>query len=202
MPTVSVIDCGIGNLRSIKTGLEKVGANVLITHNVKEINESDAVVLPGVGAFAPAIKNLRPLADPLKKIVNAGKFLFGICLGLQLLFTRSSEGGSHAGLDFISGHVIKIPNTVKIPHIGWNLVEVERYHPLLESIANPFYAYFVHSYFPQPLEQNISIATTFYGISFSSMMAKQNLLATQFHPEKSGINGLKILKNFIEMLKR
>ena len=202
MPQVSVVNYGVGNLRSVKRGLEKSGAKILITHNPKDLSESDAIVLPGVGAFAAAVKNLAPLSGVVKQSVENGKPLFGICLGLQLLFTRSSEGGSTDGLDLISGDIIKLPDSVKNPQMGWNTVDIVQSHPLLEGVQNHSYAYFVHTYVPQPSEQKVIVATTEYGVRFPSVIAKQNLFATQFHPEKSGKTGLTILKNFVRIVKR
>jgi len=197
-----VVNYGVGNLRSVKRGLEKSGAKVLITHNPKDLSESDAIVLPGVGAFAAAVKNLAPLSGVVTQSVEDGKSLFGICLGLQLLFTRSSEGGSTDGLNLISGNIVKLPDGVKIPQMGWNTVDMVQSHPLLEGVQNPSYVYFVHAYVPQPSEQKVIVATTEYGVRFPSVIAKQNLLATQFHPEKSGKTGLTILENFVKIVKR
>ena len=197
-----MVNYGVGNLRSVKRGLEKSGANVMITHNPKDLSESDAIVLPGVGAFAAAVKNLAPLSGVLTQSVEDGKSLFGICLGLQLLFTRSSEGGSTDGLNLISGDIVKLPDGVKIPQMGWNTVDMVQAHPLLEGVQNPSYVYFVHAYVPQPSEQKVIVATTEYGVRFPSVIAKQNLLATQFHPEKSGKTGLTILENFVKIVKR
>jgi glutamine amidotransferase len=202
LPQVSIVNYGVGNLRSVKRGLEKSGAKVLITHNPKDLNKSDAIVLPGVGAFAAAVKNIAPLSDVVTQLVDDRKPLFGICLGLQLLFTRSSENGSTDGLDLISGDIVKLPNSVKIPQMGWNAVDIVRSHPLLEGVQNRSYVYFVHTYVPQPSERNVIVATTEYGVKFPSVIAKQNLFATQFHPEKSGKTGLTILKNFVKIAKR
>ena len=202
MPQVSIVNYGVGNLRSVKRGLEKSGAKVLITRNPKDLSESDAIVLPGVGAFAAAFKNLAPLSGVVKQSLEDGKPIFGICLGLQLLFTRSSEGGSTDGLDLISGDIVKLPDIVKIPQMGWNTVDIVQSHPLLEGVQNNSYAYFVHTYVPQPSEQKVIVATTEYGVRFPSVIAKQNLFATQFHPEKSGKTGLTILKNFVKIVKR
>ena len=203
MPRVSVVNYGVGNLKSVKKGLEKSGAKVLITDNSKEIAESDAVVLPGVGAFAPAVKNMAPLSDVLKESVKDGKPLFGICLGLQLLFTTSSEGGSPtSGLDFISGGIIKLPENVKTPQMGWNTVDIVKSHPMLEGVPNRSYVYFVHTYVPKPSEPDVILATTEYGVKFPSIIGKRNFFATQFHPEKSSKTGLTILENFVNTLKR
>jgi len=196
------VNYGVGNLRSVKKGIEKSGAKVLVTRNPKNLIESDAIVLPGVGAFAEAVKNLSPLSGVVTQSVEDGKPLFGICLGLQLLFTRSYEGGPTDGLNLISGDIVKLPDGVKIPQMGWNTIEIVRPHPLLEDVRNDSYFYFVHSYFAQPLEQDAIVATTEYGAKFPSVVAKQNLFATQFHPEKSGKTGLVILRNFVKIVKR
>jgi glutamine amidotransferase len=199
---VAVVNYGVGNLRSIIKGLEKSGANVEITHSPKDLRSSDAIVLPGVGAFAPAVRNLAPITDVVKEAMRNGKPILGVCLGLQLLFTRSSEGESIPGLDFISGDIIKLPENLKIPQMGWNTINILQSHPLLEGVKDNSYVYFVHSYYPQPSDPDVIVATTKYGIRFPSMVAKQNLFATQFHPEKSSKTGLTILKNFIRIVKR
>jgi glutamine amidotransferase len=199
---VSVVNYGVGNLRSIKKGLEKSGAKVLITRNPKDLSQSDAIVFPGVGAFAEAVKNVVPISDVLLQAAENGKPFFGICLGLQLLFTRSSEGGSNNGLDLISGDIVKLPDSVKNPHMGWNTIDLVKSHPLLEGIQNHSYVYFVHTYVPQPSEHTAVVATTEYGVKFPSIIAEQNLFATQFHPEKSSKTGLTILKNFTKTVKR
>ncbi|UCC57699.1 MAG: imidazole glycerol phosphate synthase subunit HisH [Candidatus Bathyarchaeum sp.] len=199
---MAVVDYGVGNLRSIRRGLERSGAQVHITHNPNDLRKSDAIVLPGVGAFAPAVKNLVPVTDVLKEALEYGKPILGVCLGLQLLFTRSNEGGSIRGLDFISGEIIKLPENVKIPQMGWNTIDIVQSHPLLEGVKDNSYFYFVHSYYPHPSDPEVIVATTEYGVNFPSMVAKQNLFATQFHPEKSSKTGLIILKNFVRIVKR
>ena len=202
MPLISVINYGVGNLRSVKKGLERTGAKVRIACNLRDIHEADAIVLPGVGAFSVAINNLNSLSYVLRQFIEEGKQLLGICLGLQLLFTKSSEGGSIDGLNLISGDIVKLPERVKIPQIGWNTVKFVKPHPLLEGIKDNSYFYFAHSYIPQPLEKEVIIATTEYGMRFPSVVAKQNVFATQFHPEKSSKTGLTILKNFVKETRR
>jgi glutamine amidotransferase len=196
------VNYGVGNLRSIRKGLEKSGAAVKITHSPDDLLGSDAVVLPGVGAFAPAVKNMAPIADVVAEAMTDGKPILGVCLGLQLLFTQSSEGGSVKGLDFISGDIVKLPDTVKTPQMGWNTLKIEQAHPLLEGVKDGSYVYFVHSYYPQPTDSGVVVATTEYGVRFASMVAKKNLFATQFHPEKSSKTGLTMLKNFVRIVKR
>ena len=193
---------GVGNLRSIRRGLEKSGAAVKITHSPTDLLSSDAIVLPGVGAFAPAVKNMAPIADVVVEAMKNGKTILGVCLGLQLLFTESSEGGSVKGLDFISGEIVKLPDTMKTPQMGWNTLNIEQSHPLLDGVKDGSYVYFVHSYYPKPIDSGVVLATTEYGVRFASMIAKKNMLATQFHPEKSSKTGLTILKNFVRIVKR
>ena len=193
---------GVGNLRSIRKGLEKSGAQVKITHNPTELIASDAIVLPGVGAFAPAVKKMAPIADVVAEAMDSGKPIFGVCLGLQLLFTQSSEGGTIEGLDFISGNVVKLPDTVKTPQMGWNTIDFAKEHPLLDGVKDHSYVYFVHSFYPQPTDPDTVVTTTQYGVKFASMVARKNLFATQFHPEKSSKTGLTMLKNFVKIVKR
>ena len=193
---------GVGNLRSIRKGLEKSGAQVKITHNPTELIASDAIVLPGVGAFAPAVKKMAPIADVVAEAMDSGKPIFGVCLGLQLLFTQSSEGGTIKGLDFISGNVVKLPDTVKTPQMGWNTIDFAKEHPLLDGVKDHSYVYFVHSFYPQPTDPDTVVTTTQYGVKFASMVARKNLFATQFHPEKSSKTGLTMLKNFVKIVKR
>ena len=197
-----MVNYGVGNLRSIRKGLEKSGATVRITHSPEDLIKADSIVLPGVGAFAPAVKNMIPITDIVTEAAKTGKPIFGICLGLQLLFTRSNEGGSINGLDFIAGEVVKLPESVKTPQMGWNTIDFTKSHPLLDGVKDNSYVYFVHSYYPQPKNSDVIVATTEYGVRFASMVAKQNLYATQFHPEKSSKTGLTILKNFVNIVKR
>jgi glutamine amidotransferase len=199
---VAVVNYGVGNLRSIRRGLEKSGADVKITHSPKDLLNSDGIVLPGVGAFAPAVQNMAPIADVVSEAMKNGKLILGVCLGLQLLFTRSSEGGSVKGLDFISGDIVKLPDAVKTPQMGWNTLNIEQSHPMLDGVKDGSYVYFVHSYYPKPIDSDVVVATTEYGVRFASMVAKKNLLATQFHPEKSSKTGLMMLKNFVRIVKR
>jgi glutamine amidotransferase len=199
---VTVVNYGVGNLRSIRRGLEKSGADVKITHSPTDLLSSDAIVLPGVGAFAPAVQNMTPIADVVAEAMKNGKPILGVCLGLQLLFTRSSEGGSVKGLDFISGDIVKLPDAVKTPQMGWNTLNIEQSHTMLDGVKDGSYVYFVHSYYPKPIDSDVVVATTEYGVRFASMVAKKNLLATQFHPEKSSKTGLMMLKNFVRIVKR
>ncbi|PMB75117.1 MAG: imidazole glycerol phosphate synthase subunit HisH [Candidatus Bathyarchaeota archaeon] len=198
----AIVNYGVGNLRNVKRGFENLGVNASITNDQKEILESDAIIFPGVGAFAEAMKNLSPIKNELKETITAGKPVFGICLGLQLLFTKSHEGGVSYGLGLVKGEITKILANVKLPHIGWNTIEIARKNPIVEGIPNNSFMYFVHTYIPKPTQEEVTVAETEYGTRFPSIIAKKNVFATQFHPEKSGKTGLKILENFVKIVKR
>jgi glutamine amidotransferase len=194
----------MGNLRSVQKGFEAVGVEAIVTSDSKKILSARSVVLPGVGAFKACMDNLEKfdLIDTVKKSVQSGKPFLGICLGLQLLFSQAEEFGSVSGLDILKGKVVGFkdaPNSVdplKIPHMGWNNVEVKPSHPLFDSVPNQSYFYFVHSYYVLP-EDNATIATTTnYGVDFVSGIHFENIHAFQFHPEKSQQLGLTVLKNF------
>ena len=201
MPKVAIIDYGLGNLRSIQRGLETVGANVIITHLEGEIGGADAFVLPGVGAFEDAVNNLRPLSQVVLDQIKSGKPLLGVCLGLQLLFTESAEGGVQRGLDVFKGKVVRLPS-LKIPHIGWNTLKILKPDSLLfKGVPDNSFVYFVHSYYADVEDSDDAVTTTEYGINFPSTVSRGHVFATQFHPEKSGYVGLRILKNFINYVK-
>jgi glutamine amidotransferase len=203
MQKIAIIDYGLGNLRSIRKGLEKAGAEAYITHQEEDIRKADALVLPGVGAFKEAIKNLKPLSQVVCEQIELGKPLLGVCLGLQLLFTVSTEGGLHRGLDIFRGKVVKLPSNVRVPHMGWNTLKiVKSENPIVEGLPNNSYAYFVHSYYGDAEEKNDIITETTYGIDFPSILSKGNVFATQFHPERSATTGLQILKNFVNYVKK
>jgi len=198
----AIIDYGLGNLRSIKRGLEEVGSKATVTHEKEEVINSDAIILPGVGAFEEASKNLRPLSEVILDQVQKGKALLGICLGLQVLFTTSTEGGLHRGLDVFRGEVVKLPSNVKVPHMGWNTLRiVKKDTPLFNGISDGAYVYFVHSYYGDVKNTDEVISTTYYGTEFPSVLSKDQIFATQFHPERSGKTGLQMLKNFVEYVK-
>ncbi len=205
MVRVVVFDYAVGNLRSIKNGLERSGAEVLITSEIAEIKKADAIVFPGVGAFPEAAKWLSSTADPIKSFIASGGALLGICLGMQLLLTMSTEGGLYKGLDYFKGLVVRLPSNVKIPHIGWNTIKIRDYGcPLLEDISDGSLLYFVHSYYAKMSDVEVGSidAETLYGVVFPSVISKGSVFATQFHPERSGEIGLKILKNFIQYIRR
>ncbi len=203
---VAVIDYGMGNLRSVAKGLEKVGAAVRVTSSPEEIRSAQKIVLPGVGAFADAVAELkrRNLFDFLREEILSGKPFLGLCLGLQLLFTESFEDGVHSGFDVLKGKVVRFDfdgyaSPLKVPHMGWNQVRKRILTPLLERIPDGTYFYFVHSYYSIPGEEEVIAATTHYGFDFTSIVQKGNLFGTQFHPEKSQARGLKVLENFLRL---
>ena len=195
---IAIIDYGMGNLRSVQKALEKVGAKTLITQNPAEIKSADKVILPGVGAMRPAMEKLDSLGliDAIKDTINSGKPFLGICLGLQLLFDESDEGGKVKGLGILPGKVIRF-NDLKVPHMGWNQINIANPPcPLFNGIENSGYVYFCHSYYVAPADPSVTATTTRYGRDFASSVARKNLFGVQFHPEKSQDIGLKILKNF------
>jgi len=198
----------MGNLRSVQNAFTAVGYKTVITDNPNLIKEADAIVLPGVGAFRDAIKLLKDkkIDKELIDAIKAGKPFLGICLGMQLLFGFSEEGGLFKGLNIISGRVKRFPHSVKCPHLGWNKVKfIHNYNrninPIFEGILDESYFYFVHSYYCEVDNQKIIYSTTDYGSAFPSSIWKDNLFGVQFHPEKSSTSGLKILKNFGELSK-
>ena len=197
---IGIIDYKLNNLRSVQKAFEKVGASAFISSDAGELSKADKLVLPGVGAFGAAMENIAALGfQPLiRRHVDAGKPLIGICLGMQLLFSRSFELGVHEGLNLIEGDVRLFPKTVKIPHIGWNQVELQGRSALMKSVEDKSFVYFVHSYYAESKEA-VTIATTTYGFSFTSVVQKGNVFGIQFHPEKSQVAGLQMLKNFSEM---
>lgn len=197
---IYVANTGVGNLYSLLVALKRLGCEVSISLSQKDINEADGVILPGVGSFDSALKRLEGVKQKLIEKVYSGTPLLGICLGYQLLFEASEEGSSR-GLSIFKGNVVRLPSTVKVPHIGWNTLENIRPSPITEDIKNGSYVYFLHSYYPQPTEQ-ITIAETYYGVWFPSIAGKNNIYGVQFHPERSGQVGLKILSNFLRVVKR
>ncbi len=201
---IVIIDYGMGNLRNVQKGFERVGLETKITRSKKEIKWASAIVLPGVGAFKDCMGNLERygLIEPLLQSIEKGKPYLGVCLGFQILFSESEEFGFQKGLDVIKGKVVKfLPNPDhKVPHMGWNTVEIEREAPMLQGIKSGDFLYFIHSYYVIPDEtQWISTFTT-YGKRFVSSIWKENIFATQFHPEKSQKKGLKILENFAKSI--
>lgn len=198
--TITLIDYGIGNLRSVQKALEHAGATVHLTADADAIASARKLLLPGVGAFGAGIDALqqRGLIDPILKSARAGVPFLGICLGMQLLFEDSDELGSHRGLGLIPGNVrrLDLPD-LPVPHMGWNQIEHDGSHPLLQDVPAGAHAYFVHSYYCRPQCDDATIGATTYGLPFASVVAHGNIFGFQFHPEKSQHVGLQMLKNFI-----
>lgn len=200
---ITIIDYGMGNLRSVQKAFEKIGAEATITSNPKEIAQATKLLLPGVGAFRDGIRCLKEqsLVEPILEHVNSGKPFMGICLGLQLLFDISYEDGEYEGLGIIPGKVVRLEDQpeLKIPHIGWNEIETTAAHPILAGIPSHEHFYFVHSYYVAPENESDILAYTEHGCRFASIVARDNIFASQFHPEKSQSAGLKLLQNFASL---
>ncbi len=195
---IAVADYGAGNLYSIGMGLRRRGLEVQVTDDPRVLDDAAALVVPGDGAFGPAMARLRDsgFADRIAAYVRSGRPFLGVCLGMQLLFEESAEGGSHQGLGVLPGRVVRLPETVKVPHMGWNQLRVDRPSPLLDGVPPGAYVYFVHSYYCAPSDPALVAATAFYGADIAAVVGRDNVWATQFHPEKSGEIGERILNNF------
>jgi glutamine amidotransferase len=198
---VAIIDCGVGNLFSITCALQKTGLEASIVTSSKNLKNADAIVLPGVGNFKAGSQNIQTKKKAILELVEGGVPLFGICLGMQLLF-ESSEESLGKGLGLLKGKVVRLPLTVKTPHMGWNTLDVVRPNELLNGVREDDYFYFVHSYYGKPSDRNVVAAETDYGLKFASVVSYDNVWATQFHPEKSGRSGEIILRNFAGILKK
>lgn len=201
---IAIVDYGMGNLRSVEKGFLKVGVNAKVVSEPKAVDDAQAVVLPGVGAFKDCMRNLEEmsLTESVVRSIQKGKPYLGICLGLQVLFTESEEFGVCKGLDVLKGKVVRFQSTLKVPHMGWNTVKIHRRPPIFDGIQDEAFFYFVHSFYVVPDDNDVVAATTDYGITFTSMVWKENIFATQFHPEKSQEIGLKVLKNFGDFVKK
>ncbi len=201
--TVTVIDYGVGNLRSVTKALEFLGCQVTLTSDPEIVARADKLVLPGVGAFGAGMANLQRLSlvEAIRDAIRRGTPLLGICLGLQLLFDESEEMGHYDGLKLVRGKVIRFPdqNDIRIPHMGWNALQIHKPEPLFKGVADGAMVYFVHSYFPVPDNPSVIAATTEHGVEFVSAIAIDNIFGTQFHPEKSSKVGLQILQNFVTL---
>lgn len=197
----AIIDYGAGNLMSVKKALDYIGAKSIVTSDPAEIEKADSVILPGVGAFGDAMTSMRSrgLDGAVKKAALSGKPFFGICLGLQLLFAESDESPDASGLGLLNGNISLIPGNdgLKVPHIGWNSIEIRENSRLFSGIESGSYFYFVHSYYLNGADESDVAATTEYGVKIECAIERGNMFATQFHPEKSGSAGLQVLKNFI-----
>jgi glutamine amidotransferase len=205
---ITIIDYGMGNLRSVQKGFERLGFDARVTADPGDVERAGKLVLPGVGAFRDCMENLRSggFVEPIKQHIESGRPFLGICLGLQLLFTESEEFGRHQGLGIIPGRVVRFPaemrqggEGLKVPHMGWNQITVRRQAPIFKGVADGSSVYFVHSYYVVPEDEGVVATVTDYGISFCSSIWRENVMATQFHPEKSQQVGLTMLKNFGDM---
>lgn len=198
---ISIIDYGVGNLESVHKALDKLGFESIITNNVEEINNSKAIILPGVGAFNDAMENLKKsnLIQCIRKNVDEGKALLGICLGMQLLYEKSFEDGEWEGLGLLKGEIVKFDTDVKIPHMGWNELKVNKNDDILKYIKEEDYVYFVHSYYAKSDFSEV-IAYANYGVKVPAVVSSKNVYGMQFHPEKSGDTGMNLLKAFGEMI--
>lgn len=196
---ITIIDYKSGNIRSISNGFRKLNCDVEVTNDVEKIADANHLVLPGVGAFGEAMNNIEPFKDVIYEHVQEDKPFLGICLGQQLLMSDSEETPGVKGLDLFKGSVKYLPvDNLKIPHMGWNRLKVTNDSPILDGIDSKYF-YFVHSYHTVPEDQDIIAGTTDYGMDIVAALSRNNLFSTQFHPEKSGRDGLKILKNFINL---
>jgi glutamine amidotransferase len=201
MPELVILDYGVGNLFSLKNALEEVGLTVRINESINQSNKIDAIALPGVGHFTAAARKLESINQSITNIVDNGTPLLGICLGLQLLFQESDEGPGR-GLGIFRGKNVRLSESLKVPHMGWNTLKIVKQNEILKDVVDNSFVYFVHSLYPIPVEKEIVATQTEYGETFTSMVAYKNVFGTQFHPEKSGPIGLKILSNFAKIVKR
>jgi len=199
--TIAIVDYGAGNLRSVANAVRKLGYTPRISGDPSEVVAAEAVILPGVGAAADTMNSLEKLGmtDAIRQLLEQRRPLFAICVGLQVLFSATEEGGWHQCLGVIPGIVRRLPSGLKIPHIGWNQVKQRLSHPVFEGIPDEANFYFVHSFYAEPEDKSIVAGTTNYGVPICSMVIKDNLIATQFHPEKSGELGLRMYGNFLRM---
>ncbi len=195
---ITIIDYKSGNLKSISNGFKKIGCEVEITNNIEKIANSDYLVLPGVGAFGSAMENLKEFKKVIHEHIKCDKPFLGICLGQQVLMDSSEEGPNIDGLKLFKGEVKYLPEGLKIPHMGWNKLNVVKKCPILECVDKNYF-YFVHSYHVVPSNDEVIAGTCNYGIDVVATLSRNNLFSTQFHPEKSGVAGLKILKNFVNL---
>lgn len=197
---IAILDYGAGNLRSVARAVEHAGFPPDISADARALDDADAVVMPGVGAAADTMRNLQEhgFVEPLRQYIKDDRPFLGVCMGFQALMTVSEEGGEHPCLDIVPGRVRRfVSNGLKIPHMGWNRVEQVHEHPVFAGIPDGSYFYFVHSYYPDPEDNSLVIGRTEYGVPFTSAIARDRLVATQFHPEKSGRAGLQLYRNFL-----
>ena len=201
-PTIAIVNYEAGNLRSVQKALERFGATAVISADIEEIGSADGLVFPGQGANDSSMRALkeRGLVEPIRQYIGSGKPFLGVCLGLQLLLEASDEG-VEPGLGVMEGRVRRLPHGLKVPHMGWNQVELSKSHPVLDALETGAFFYFVHSYYADPEDKSLVAGTTTYGIEFCSAVAWDNVVAVQFHPEKSGGNGLRVYESFVRQVR-
>ncbi len=199
--SIAIIDYGVGNLRSVEKAFTSQGIDAVVTRDEAVLRTAPKLVLPGVGAFKACMEGLR--ASGFESLVldaaASGKPILGVCVGLQMLFDEGHEFGVHKGLGLLPGRVVKFPDTLRVPHIGWNQVAFKKSHPIFSGLADQSFFYFVHSYYVKPADANCVLGETDYGMSYASICGRENIVGVQFHPEKSQAAGLALLKNFAEM---
>jgi glutamine amidotransferase len=196
-----IVDYEAGNLRSVARAVTHAGGEPLITSRGSDVERADALIVPGVGAAADTMQNLsrHALEDPIREYIASGRPFLGVCMGQQALFDASEEGGEHPCLGILPGRVVRLPGGQKVPHMGWNRVRIVKAHPIFDGIADGSYFYFVHSYYPRPDDNGIVLGATEYGVTFAAVVGRDNVVATQFHPEKSASTGLRMYENFLRM---
>jgi glutamine amidotransferase len=196
-----IVDYGAGNLHSVSRAVVHNGVRPLVTTSAKYVSEADALIVPGVGAAADTMANLvrHRLVEPIREYIASGRPFLGVCMGQQALFDVSEEGGRHECLGVLPGRVVRLPEGLKVPHMGWNQVRQVKAHPIFAGIPDNSFFYFVHSYYPSPDDPGTVIGETEYGVTFPSVVARDNVVATQFHPEKSGEMGLRMYANFLQI---
>lgn len=200
---IAIIDYGMGNLFSIYNGLKRVydRPRVITLDNIHDMVAVEGVIVPGVGAFDDCIQNLEPFFESLLAVVESGVPVLGICIGMHILFDASEEG-KEKGLGLVPGEVVRLPPNVRVPHMGWNNLHLQRHSELLEGITDADYFYFVHSYYCVPIEDDATVATVEYGVELAAVVNKDNVYGVQFHPEKSSKKGLQVLSDFVRLCRR
>ncbi|MGE0227071.1 MAG: imidazole glycerol phosphate synthase subunit HisH [Dehalococcoidia bacterium] len=202
MTDVVIVDYGAGNLRSVARAVAHAGVEAAVTSRAQAVADARALIVPGVGAAADTMANLRAggLVEPIREYIASGRPFLGVCMGMQALFEVSEEGGSHECLGVLPGRIVRFPHGLTVPHMGWNNVRLRAPHPVFEGIAQDAFFYFVHSFHPRPADEGHVIAETEYGgVTFPAVVGRDNLVATQFHPEKSGADGLRLYANFLRL---
>ncbi|MFH1722348.1 MAG: imidazole glycerol phosphate synthase subunit HisH [Candidatus Altiarchaeota archaeon] len=199
MSAVGIIDYGAGNLKSIGNGVKKAGFDFDYLTDPKDLVSVTHLILPGVGSFGNAMGKLQKFKQPIREFIDDQKQFLGVCLGIQLIFDESAECPGVRGLGLLEGKCRRFDDELKVPHMGWNNINIKKETPLLSGIKNDDYFYFVHSYYSDPKDKDVVAAETDYGIEFASIISQDNIYATQFHPEKSGEAGLRILENFLNL---